>query len=196
MLQADALLEALRSIAFRSQQGYSTRFVPERYRATALSAVGSLRKGGRYNPPGTSALYTSLERVTALQEVTELLADEDPLVPYLMLTVEYSSDRVLDLTERSNIQALATSRDELTQRISHFHQGTAPTQLLGAAAIIVGFDAIIAPSRPAHRGTNLILFPERSGVGSVTVYTEPPIMFEDETFPENVIRFPRRPADA
>jgi RES domain-containing protein len=63
---------------------YVTRFIFEKHRRTSIEAIGTTRSGGRYNPPGTPALYTALRRATALAEATQLLEDEDPILPMVM----------------------------------------------------------------------------------------------------------------
>jgi RES domain-containing protein len=144
-----------------------------------MATVGALARGGRFNPPGIGALYTSIQRVTALSEVTDLISDDDPLVPYLMLTAEYETDRVLDLTDSVVLRRLETTVAELVERIPRFALGTAPTQLLGAAAVDARFQALIAPSRPRPDGTNLVVFTDLVRTGDVVVYDDPPGRFEN-----------------
>jgi RES domain-containing protein len=198
VLAGHLLHAALAKIQPVHRSGYATRFVAERHRRTALAAVGAVTRGGRFNPPGIAALYTSLQRVTALSEVTDLVSDDDPLVPYLMLTAEYEIDRVLDLTDVDVLNCLELTAAELVERIPRFALGTAPTQFLGEAAVAARFQAIIAPSRPQRDGTNLVIFTDLVRTGDVVVYDDPPNRFENlELMPRagNVIPLRTEPAN-
>ncbi len=198
MLAGDPLHAALAAIQPVRRSGYATRFVAERHRRTALATFGALARGGRFNPPGLGALYTSLQRATALSEVTDLISDDDPLVPYLMLTAEYEIDRVLDLTDGAVLRRLETTASELVERIPRFTLGTAPTQLLGAAAVGARFQALVVPSRPRPEGTNLVVFTDLVRTGDVVVYDDPPGRFENLELTArtgNVVPFRAEPTD-
>jgi RES domain-containing protein len=71
------------------------------------------------------ALYTSLRRATALAEATQLIEDDDPIKPMLMLSVKVSSARI-DLTEASTLKKLGTTRAELGVLLMDKSGGTAP----------------------------------------------------------------------
>jgi hypothetical protein len=68
-----------------------TRFVFEIYRQSAGSPVGALLNGGRYNSPGTQALYTSFGRATALAEFTQNFGDDQPIAVASMLNISIFS---------------------------------------------------------------------------------------------------------
>lgn len=145
---------------------YVTRFIFDAHRGTALEVVGALRVGGRYNPPGTPALYTSLLRATALAEATQLFDDEDPIKPMVMLSVRVESDKIADLTQPGTLRALGTDQAELTAKIADKGLGTAAPQILGRVAHETGrIDGLIVWSRVSPREKNLILFPDRLGMG-------------------------------
>ncbi len=70
MLAGASLARAVANLPTRQLQGMVFRLIHARYAATALSAVGSLRHGGRYNRPGAfEALYLAESPITALCEV-------------------------------------------------------------------------------------------------------------------------------
>ena len=63
MLAADALAAAVARLPTRPLDGGAFRLIHARYATTALSAIGSLRLGGRYNGLGAfEALYLATAR--------------------------------------------------------------------------------------------------------------------------------------
>jgi len=198
VLPAEAIGEALSRIAPIALEGYAFRYVPERHRGTALGGDGSHRNGGRYNPPGIGALYTSLQRHTALAERTYFLSDEDPLEPQLLLTFDYSVTAIIDLMDGGVLLALDTTETEITAAVPNPSLGTAPTQILGAATKACGLQGILAPSRAYAGGKNLVLFTENLDPGAYVVYDLPDHRFSSYALvpvradaPRNVIEFPR-----
>jgi RES domain-containing protein len=70
MLPRDALVVAAKDISTGPRDGVAFRLILARYAATALSSIGSLRAGGRYNMRDQfEALYLASSPVTALREV-------------------------------------------------------------------------------------------------------------------------------
>ena len=58
MLPRDALVVAVQQLPVEPRRGLAFRLILARYAATALSSIGSLRAGGRYNMRGEfEALY-------------------------------------------------------------------------------------------------------------------------------------------
>jgi RES domain-containing protein len=155
----------LRSLLLLRVYRYVTRFIFEEHRGTALEVDGALRSGGRYNPPGMPALYTSLRRATALAEASQLFEDEDPIKPMAMLSVRVDSERIADLTEVKTLRALGTNRAELTDAVTDKRSGTAIPQILGRIAYSTGYiEGLIVWSRVLRREKNVILFPDRLGM--------------------------------
>ncbi|MGA3037430.1 MAG: RES family NAD+ phosphorylase [Vulcanimicrobiaceae bacterium] len=152
--------------------GYATRFLPERYANYELSSIGAHREGGRYNPPGIAVLYTSLQRMTALAEVTELYTDEDPLSPHTMYTVEFNLTRVFDLTDATVLERLQTTTDELCAPVHVRSRGNAPTQVLGSVLVELGLEALRAPSRCRDEGTNLVIFTDNAQPPAYALYRD------------------------
>jgi RES domain-containing protein len=122
-----------------------------------------------------------------------MLSDEDPLPPYLMLTIEYDIPRLLDLTDEKNLNEIAATPADLVQRIPLFSKGSAPTQLLGVAATAAGFQGLVVPSRPDSSGANLVIFADAVNTGDYAVYYDPPGRFEafDPIPGSNVIKLRR-----
>jgi RES domain-containing protein len=158
--------------------GYSYRVIEDRWRNDPLSAIGALQSGGRYNAPGAfSLLYTANSRVTALKEVQALFDTPDgqladvPRNPELILTLEITLRRILDLTDAALCAALGTSREELISEIpSRFiinAQGkTTATQNLGAAChLSQRISALKVPSAAHSVGYCLNIYPDRLVAG-------------------------------
>lgn len=159
---AEAVLQSAPLLSF---DGYLTRFVYAAHQRTALEAVGSFHAGGRYNPPGVAALYTSYRRATALIEATQYFEDEDPIKPMLMMSVRLETAALLDLSDPSLLAELETSREELTQRIPDLRAGTALPQVLGRVAEASGrIGGLIVWSRLLVDERNVVLFPDQLGM--------------------------------
>jgi RES domain-containing protein len=160
--RAEAVLQSAPLLSF---DGYLTRFIYAAHQRTALEAVGAFHTGGRYNPPGVAALYTSYRRATALIEATQYLEDEDPIKPMLMMSVRLETAALLDLSDPSLLAELGTGREELTKRIPDLHTGTALPQLLGRVAEASGrIRGLIVWSRLLVDERNVELFPDRLGM--------------------------------
>ena len=65
-----------------------------------LSGDGAARHGGRFNAPGTSALYTSLRMETAWREAQQGFAFKPR--PLLICAYEVLCSQVVDLTDKSS----------------------------------------------------------------------------------------------
>src|SRR5947209_5701245 len=139
MLPRDALVVAVGALPTQAQCGLAFRLILARYAATALSSIGSLRAGGRYNMRGEfEALYLASSPVTALREVEALVETAEGLrgvkgPPRILLSVEYRLQSVVDLTALSVQAILGTTLDELCApwRPLNAAGQVAPTQLLG-----------------------------------------------------------------
>jgi RES domain-containing protein len=101
----ERLLQALEHAPVAPYTEYAYRIVAEKWRDAPLSAIGSLRSGGRYNAPNSfPVLYCADSQLTAMMEVEALFTTADgqlkgaPRNPDLVLTVQCALSRVLDLT--------------------------------------------------------------------------------------------------
>lgn len=120
MHSSDRLLRALENAPVQPFSGFVYRIIAERHRDSPLSAIGSVRSGGRYNAPNTfPVLYCADSQMTALLEVEALFATADgqlkgvPRDPDLVLSLRCELARVLDLTDESFLRELGMTRDEL-----------------------------------------------------------------------------------
>ena len=115
-------------------------------------------RGARWNPPETPAIYSSLERETALAEAAYYIALQ-PIRPrarrrIYRLNVALSS--VIDLSDWDQLVTLGLSRGSL-QSIDH-----ADCQIIGGAVEWLRHDGLLVPSGRSE-GTNLVIFPNRQG---------------------------------
>src|SRR5437899_7412281 len=119
MLPRDALVVAVRELPAHRRRGLAFRLILARYAATALSSIGSLRAGGRYNMRGElEALYLASSPVTALREVEALVETAERLrgvkgPPRILPSIEYDLSAVVDLTDSAIQHLLSTSVAEL-----------------------------------------------------------------------------------
>src|SRR5579884_2384745 len=115
MLRRDALVAAVQRLPTQPLEGVAFRLILARYAATALSSIGSLRAGGRYNMRGEfEALYLASSPVTALREVEALVETAKGLrgvkgPPRILLSVEYELQAVVDLTDPAVHDVLSTN---------------------------------------------------------------------------------------
>jgi RES domain-containing protein len=156
----------------------SYRVIADRWRDTPLSAIGAFERGGRYNAPHTfPVLYTADSQMTALLETEALFTTADgklrgaPRDPDLILTLECSLLRVLDLTVPDIYLELGTSYEELVSAVpSRFilnaRKKLTPTQQLGSACFRSGrISALKVPSAQNAKGYCLDVLIESLVVG-------------------------------
>jgi RES domain-containing protein len=169
----EKLISVLEQAKLSPFSGCTFRIIADRWRTSPLSAIGALRRGGRYNPPGEFAvLYTADSQFTALQEVEALFLDEAgglrgvPRNPDLILTLECSLLSMLNLTDAGLLEQLGTSYEELiaespSRFIENARGRSTPTQQLGSACFRSGhISAINAPSAANPSGFCIDIFSE------------------------------------
>lgn len=175
MLTGQQLVTSLAALPTLSAQGVFFRLLHIKYQNTALSSIGSLRAGGRYNVAQVfSALYTSDTPITALRELKVLVETATGLIackapPYILLSIEYSLQTILDLTNPDNQNVLGTNVQELTgQWLPINLQGQpAPTQELATAAYnSQTIEALKVPSALDPNAYNVVIFPDKLSSGS------------------------------
>lgn len=120
MHSPERLIRALENAPVTKFSGFVYRTIAEQWRDTPLSAIGSVRTGGRYNSPNSfPVLYCADSQMTALLEVQTLFATADgrlhgaPRNPDLVLSLRCELARVLDLTVDTFYRELGTTREEL-----------------------------------------------------------------------------------
>jgi len=110
-------------------------------------------RGARWNPPGTDALYVSLEREGALAEAEHQIAMQ-PVRPRAKRTLHrlrLELSNVLDLTDRSVLDRLGIDNDALASI------DFTACQRVGGAAAFLHHDGILVPSA-RHDVVNLVVF--------------------------------------
>src|ERR1700693_43375 len=111
-------------------------------------------RGARWNPPGVAAIYTSLERDTALAEAEYRLSLEPIPVraPRTIYTIRISLGKALDLTSRDFLQDLGLAERDL------LGDDRSRCQRIGAAVAWLAHDGVLVPSARSG-GTNLVIYP-------------------------------------
>ncbi len=150
MHSLERLIPVLERARLISYSGFSYRVIADRWRDSPLSAIGAFERGGRYNAPHTfPVLYSADSQVTALLETEALFVTADgqlrsaPRDPDLILTLECTLSRVLDLTVPDLYVDIGTSGEELVSSVpSRFilnaRKEETPTQQLGSACFRSG----------------------------------------------------------
>jgi RES domain-containing protein len=158
--------------------GYTYRVIDDNYRGDPLSGVGSVNRGGRYNPPHSfEVMYCSDSRVTALTEVEAIFGDIDqPRSPEIMLTLDVQLTRLLDLTDPDVRQLIATTEEQLTEPYieDQLRSGESHTQRLGRLIFATRrFSGLRVPSAARPGANNLVVLPARFAHDeSVRIYDE------------------------
>jgi RES domain-containing protein len=117
--------------------------------------------GARWNPPGVPAIYTSLDRATALAEGDHAVAVQPlrPTVARVVYTLRIRLEKVLDLSSGPILLDLGIGVRELSE-VDHV-----PCQRIGGAAEWLEHDGLLVPSA-RNQGINLVIFPRRQGPSS------------------------------
>jgi RES domain-containing protein len=174
----DRLLRALETAPVQPFTGFVYRIIAERHRDSPLSAIGSVRSGGRYNAPNSfPVLYCADSQMTAMLEIEALFTTADGQLkgaardPDLVLSLQCKLARVLDLTDEHFCHELGTTRDELislspSRFILNARGEETPTQKLGAACSFSGsISALKVPSAANQTGFCLDVLPDSLLVG-------------------------------
>ncbi len=143
----------LRSLAFRALNPL--------WSGDPLSGEGARRYGGRFNARGTPALYTALDAMTAVREVSQI---GQPLQPTLLVTYAVDVAPVFDALDPEALAGQGATTALLAAddwRLQMRDAGIAPSQALAARLIAAGFAGMRAPSFArgvAPGAANLILW--------------------------------------
>ena len=124
-----------------------------------LVTTGSLKAGGRFNPPNEfGALYTSVEATTAAKEVARGLRqrgidpDQFPEGAWWVYELEVELETVLDLTDRDVLRECGIREDSLTGTDVN------ATREIAAQARQGGYQALLVPSAAVAGSKNLVIF--------------------------------------
>ncbi len=143
-------------------------------RQAILSGEGSLRYGGRWNPPKTCrSVYASESLKTATQELlygqrTKGIS-EIHLLPRVFLSFEFECSYGIDLSTEAVLKPIGLSRESLCSYDWLKVQTTgklALTQVIGKTAWEQGIEILKVPSAADPSGINWVLFPENFKKGS------------------------------
>lgn len=138
-----------------------------------MSGHGAGAHGGRWNPRGLTAIYASLDPVTATKEsYYELLQAGLPATvirPRVMVGLAIDLKQVLDLTDGRIRRSFGLTLADLIEEDWSAIQlsGEEPwTQAIGRGAAEAGFEGILVPSARQLRGKNAVIFPGNLRRGS------------------------------
>ena len=128
------------------------RVVPPRWAHAPLSGEGARLHGGRYNPPGQTAFYSSFDPHTAYAEYTQGLYDR----PGLLCAFDISGARVVDLTTPDGLARAGLNDADLEARWAGV--ADARTQIAAMRLLAEGIDGLIYASLQHHAGRNLVMW--------------------------------------
>ena len=124
------------------------RFEGKLYRAlnpvfarAPLSGEGAALNGGRFNPKGTPALYTSLSVLTALREANQV----GSLQPITLVSYDADIARVFDASDQAAMKAESMDADALADsgwRDVMIKEGEAKTQAFARRLIKAGYHGL------------------------------------------------------
>lgn len=128
---------------------------------------GSHLTGGRWNPPGTRALYLSADYNTAIREMHQDLVRPGTLVAY-----DLAAAAIADL--RDEDPAILTCE---WRRIFAIERGMPPSWTLANAVIGAGAEGALVPSIQNPGGTNIVLWSwtdaREGGTGAALTLLDP-----------------------
>ncbi|WP_020503776.1 RES family NAD+ phosphorylase [Lamprocystis purpurea] len=132
-----------------------------RWAFAPTSGEGAARRGGRFNPPGTPALYTSLTPTTAWMEAQQGLPYKAQ--PMTLVAYRVNCAALIDLTHAPTLAALGIAADVLATPWEDLASCgiESPTWILARRLIGAGAAACLAPSFAPGVGPqdrNLILW--------------------------------------
>jgi len=141
------LLDRLEDIEPRQFSGVVFRHV-----LGESAPLGANTRGARWNPPDVSALYTSLDRDTAIAEGDFILSLQQvrPSVTRWIVQIQVTLQRVMEVDEVT-LQELGVSRDVL-EALDH----TSCSEI-GGAVHWLGLEGLIVPSA-RWPGQNLVIY--------------------------------------
>jgi len=149
---------SLTRYAFR---GITWRALSPLWAHDPLSGQGAGRHGGRFNPSGVIALYTSLDPATAMLEAQQDFIRKAQ--PYTLAAFDVDCRDVVDLTSAAGCSEAAISAEELACPCLRLQMEgePVPTQQLARRLIAAGIAGVFVPSfapGAAVTGANLVLW--------------------------------------
>ncbi|WP_209428091.1 RES domain-containing protein [Pararhodobacter sp. SW119] len=108
------------------------------YAREPLSGEGARRYGGRFNPKGMAALYTSQTVITAIREANQI----GTLQPTTLVAYEADLGPIFDATDATALGAEGVTPEQLAAddwRLKMLAEGKAPTQKLAERLKAAGY---------------------------------------------------------
>lgn len=153
-------LTLIRRLPRKSVEGVFFRVVDKKRATKLLNVAGSLKVGGRYNPPEEfGAIYLGESEKVCWRELKHRRPKLET-EQYVLFAVEVKLNCVLDLTAKK-----ARSRLHLRRAQDLIGDDYLLTQRIGALARKSGFEGILASSA-TQAGRILVVFPDVLGKGS------------------------------
>ena len=141
-------------------EGFLYRALNPIYARDPLSGEGAKRHGGRFNPKGMPALYTSLSVMTALREASQI----GTLQPTTLVAYEADVGPIFDSTNPADLSAQGLTEADLAVddwRLRMIETGKAPTQELAERLKASGYAGLRVRSfakGASHDDLNIILW--------------------------------------
>lgn len=156
------------TIPLRPLVGRYWRMLGVRWRRRPFES-GSHMTGGRWNSPGTKALYISADYNTAIQEM-----HQDLIRPGILVAFDVEARAIADLTTLDPAIVAAEWR-----RIYMVEKRTPSSWALAQDLIAAGAEGALAPSVQNRGGTNLVLWrwrdAEEAGEGAALAMLDPDV---------------------
>lgn len=132
-----------------------------------LDTGGARRYGGRFNPPGISALYLAQDPELALREGTRSAdwAAFHAFAPRRIVCVRVRLSQVFDLRDERTREACGISMEDVQAQWAAL-AAPSNTQILGELSAMRGIEGILYPSALDRTRSNLVIFPDNLLPGS------------------------------
>jgi RES domain-containing protein len=132
------------------------RMLAPKWAHDPLSGAGAAARGGRFNPPGLSALYMSKDFATAVAEYEQDLG----IRPGTLCAYEVTSERIADFGDIPTLEALGVDAAILKspwKQIAFVERRAPPSWALAKRLLAQDIDGVRVPSVQAS-GFNLVLW--------------------------------------
>ena len=158
--------------------GRIVRTVPIKYanKNDFFSGAGAEKCGGRWNRPGISAIYASLDPFTATHEVYQNFSAfgflKTEMQPRVTAGADVSFDKVLDLTEGKVRRKIGITLKELVEEdwaALQIRGEESWTQAIGRGCQSAGFQAILVPSARYSKGKNIVILTANLTGGEISI---------------------------
>ena len=145
------------------------RLVPFKYANEVLSPQGNNKCGGRYNPPGEFTVLYLGESLNVCKAESNARTNPHLLAPQILGKIEISLEKVLDLTDDTNLEILGLKKKDLMYKKSE--NGWKLTQRLARLAYQLEVEAILVPSS-TEKGNNLAVFDKHIKKGNIKLISK------------------------